>query len=147
MKTFAKDPDNYFTNLILAQYYIDQREFEKAADYAGINDGTKITIEMHPWKLLIFGQYYGYSGDTTKAEECLKILHQQRQGISIESIYIYISLGKYDEVLSIMEEGFNLDIRPAYLVQLKTCPNLDPLRDNPRFIRLLDKMKFDEYKH
>ena len=77
------------------------------------------------------------------------MLYQQRQGMlvfSIESVYIYISLGKYDEALSIMEKGFNLDLIPAYLVGLKTHPSLDPIRDNPRFIRLLDKMKFDEYK-
>ncbi len=150
MKTFAIDPDYYGTKVMLALYYIDKREFEKAADYAGITDSTKITIDTHSWRLLVFGTYYGYSGDTAKVEECLKILHQQRQGMSlysVESVYIYISLGKYDEALNIMNEGFNLDIRPAYLVQLKTLPHLDPLRDNPRFIRLLDKMKFDEYKN
>jgi hypothetical protein len=66
---------------------------------------------------------------------------------SIESTWIYISLGKYDEALNIFEEEFNRDVKPFGLVTLKTNHFYDPLRDNPRFIRLLDEMKFDEYKN
>jgi tetratricopeptide (TPR) repeat protein len=149
MKIIELDPDGFVGKLILSFYYIEKREFEKAADYAGITDSTRITIDTDPLSLLAFGIYYGYSGNTAKAEECLKILHQQRQGMSVysvEIIWIYISLGRYDEALNIMEEAFNLDIKPAYLIGLKTQPFYDPLRDNPRFIRLLEQMKFDEYK-
>ena len=148
MKTFVLDPDDYNTKYILAMYYIDKREFEKAAVYAGVSDSTEITIDTPYWTLVLFGSYYGYSGNTAKAEECLDILNKQRLGMSrfpFQLAWIYISLGKYDEALNIIEEGFNLDIKPFSLIGLKTHPVYDPIRDNPRFIRLLDEMKFDEF--
>jgi TolB-like protein len=150
MKRFVLHPDDYYTKSMLAMYYIDQREFEKAAVYAGISDSTEITIDTPSWMLILYGYYYGYAGNTAKAEECLNILNQQRlgmSGFSVESTWIYISLGKYDEALNIFEEEFSKDIKPFSLVTLKTHPVFDPLRDNPRFICLLDAMKFDEYKY
>ena len=149
MKTFVLDPDDYGTKYMLAMYYIDKREFEKAAVYAGVSDSTEITIDSPSWVLGIIGSYYGYTGNTAKAEECLNILNHKRMGMSVFSsalTWIYISLGKYDEALNILEEEFNRDKKPFSLVTLKTHPFYDPLRNNPRFIRLLDEMKFDEFK-
>jgi TolB-like protein len=150
MKTIVLYPDDYRTKYILAMYYIDKREFENAAVYLGVSDSTEIRPDTPYWTLVLFGSYYGYSGNMAKAEECLNILNQQRLGMSefsVESAWIYISLGKYDEALNIIEEGFNLDIKPFLLIGLKTHPVYDPLRDNPRFIHILDEMKFDEYKN
>lgn len=51
---------------------------------------------------------------------------------------VYVSLGEQDEAWAMLERAF--DLRSPWLVHLMRNPIFDPLRDDPRFQDLLEKM-------
>ncbi|MCA1624124.1 MAG: hypothetical protein LC778_10055, partial [Acidobacteria bacterium] len=55
---------------------------------------------------------------------------------------IYNGLGEQDEALAWLERGF--EQRDTRMTFLKIDPKLNNLRHEPRFIDLIQKMKFDE---
>ena len=55
---------------------------------------------------------------------------------------IYANLGEIDRALDWLERSY--DARGFWLVALRTDPAFDPMRSNPRFDELLDRLDFPE---
>lgn len=91
------------------------------------------------------GYAYAMSGQRAEAEEIIKELKEGRQGRPIYSYfiaYIYIGLGEIDTAFEWLERAY-LEHAPD-LFQIKTFPEFDFLRDDPRFQDLLQRMNFPE---
>ena len=79
-------------------------------------------------------------------EEALKILDQLKQQSKQEYVTpypmarAYLRLGRKEEALEWLEKG--LATYDGDIMQLKVDPDLDPLRSDPRFQDLLQRMKF-----
>ena len=87
---------------------------------------------------------YGYAraGEKARAKtELDKTLKEE----GIRSPYwlaiAYTGLGNFNDALTQLEVGY--EIREIGMVGIKLTPELDPLRNEPRFKALLKKMNFD----
>ena len=56
--------------------------------------------------------------------------------------FLQAELGNLDEAFRWLDEAYGL--RDSYLLWIKTSPDYDPLRSDPRFQDLLRRMNFPE---
>jgi len=83
------------------------------------------------------------SGNLDEAQKLLAQLMARSKKQDVSPFYIaivYVALGKKDLAMNWLENAF-VD-RSNGLVFLKVEPELDPLRANPRFIALPQKLNF-----
>jgi hypothetical protein len=91
----------------------------------------------------LLGYAQARSGKRGNANKLLGELIQRshRQDVPASSIaLIYIGLGKRDRSLEWLDKAYQ--DRSSYMVFIKTDPLLDPLRSEPRFGALLQRMGF-----
>jgi DNA-binding winged helix-turn-helix (wHTH) protein/TolB-like protein/lipoprotein NlpI len=89
----------------------------------------------------LVGYAQARSGNTVKARELLEQLtrRSRRENVPAYSIAIvYLGLGERDKALEWLDNASQ--DRSTYLVYAKTDPLLDPLRSDPRFAALLQRM-------
>jgi hypothetical protein len=55
---------------------------------------------------------------------------------------VYVGLGEKDQAFALLEKGYAE--RDPYLTYLKVEPALDPLRSDPRFQQLLQRVGFTQ---
>jgi serine/threonine-protein kinase len=85
------------------------------------------------------------SGQRAEAEHALaQAIDEGERGYVLPSnvVWALMALGDRDGAFRWLERG--LDERDYSMLQLKTYPNYDPLRGDPRFQALLRRMKFPE---
>ena len=84
----------------------------------------------------------GRMGEARKALDNLRSLSKMRYITPFSFAIAYIGLGEHDEALQWLEKATK--DRDYTIRSLKVTPFFDPLRSDPRFQALLDKMKFPE---
>jgi DNA-binding winged helix-turn-helix (wHTH) protein/TolB-like protein/Flp pilus assembly protein TadD len=108
------------------------REFQLAKDLAGPD----------PYLDGLLGYAYALSGSTSKAHKLLEDLTEQHaRGKFVPSFsmaLISIGLGDRNQALEWLSKSYS--DRSCYMVFAKTDPLLDPLRSDPRFQALLNRM-------
>jgi serine/threonine protein kinase/tetratricopeptide (TPR) repeat protein len=99
--------------------------------------------ELTPWILSSVGYTYAVAGRTEEAEKIIADLQDSSRlpylsnyGIAV----IYVGLRKDEEAIDWLERAF--EEREDALTSIKVNPRLDPLRSNPRFEKLVQKMAF-----
>ena len=53
----------------------------------------------------------------------------------------YIGLGNFNDALTELEQAY--DMKEIFIIELKVVPELDPLRNEPRFKALLKKVNLE----
>jgi tetratricopeptide (TPR) repeat protein len=140
-KTLEIDPNFHWAHEVLAKSYLQKglyeeaiSEFQKALTLSGGSEG---------W-LGELAHAFAVSG---RKEEALKILHEllerskQKYVPKYEIALIYTALGERDQAFEFLDESYNE--RSSALVTIKMEPRYDPLRSDPRFITLLEKMRLE----
>ncbi|NIM52940.1 MAG: tetratricopeptide repeat protein [Gemmatimonadales bacterium] len=95
----------------------------------------------HPWSLANLAQTYAASGSEAQAEAIYDELVARSRGEYVPPAtlaFVGAALGRKDEAFEWLERAY--EERDALLVWLKILPPYDPLRDDPRFDVLLEKM-------
>jgi tetratricopeptide (TPR) repeat protein len=95
-----------------------------------------------PAVLAFLGHIYAVSGQQTKAQTVATQLEELRKTRYVSSLYIalvYTGLGQKDKAFKWLNEAY--DERCDYLVYLPTEPLADPLRHDPRFDELLQRLR------
>jgi TolB-like protein/Tfp pilus assembly protein PilF len=137
-KTLEMDPDFYYAHWNLGQALeLKGRTDEAIAEYkkaSALNDD--------PLPLALLGRLYGRIG---RKDEALKILNRL-QGVAKEryvSRYnfavIQMGLGQKDEAIRLLEEAYE-DHNGYDIAFIKTDRLLSPLRNEPRFQALVEKV-------
>jgi TolB-like protein/Tfp pilus assembly protein PilF len=137
-KTLEMEPDFYYAHWGLGQVLemkgmIDEAiaEYEKAAQ---LNDD--------PLPLGLLAHLYAKIGKTDKAREILVRLRQiatQRYVAPYTFALIHLGLGEKDQALQFLERDY--EDRDGYNIALvKVDPFLDPLRGDPRFEALVQRV-------
>jgi tetratricopeptide (TPR) repeat protein len=102
---------------------------------------VKLGNEEPPF-IAALGLYCGRSGNTTRANEILNSLLDRSRKESISPFWIavvYLGLGQIDKMFEWFDKA--LEKHDSNLLYL-FAPPFDPIRDDPRFIALRNKMGF-----
>jgi tetratricopeptide (TPR) repeat protein len=94
-----------------------------------------------PALLALLGHLYAVSGQKAAAEGIIAQLRQISTERYVPSLYvaeIYTGLGDKDQAFAWLDKAFAE--RCEYLVYLPTEPMADPLRNDPRFAALLERL-------
>lgn len=94
-----------------------------------------------PHALGHLGNAYARMGKVTEAQVTISKLegHVQKSGIGrYEIALVYAGLGENDEAFAWLEKSY--DSRDKGLTYLKIDPCIDPLRSDPRFVRLVERV-------
>jgi adenylate cyclase len=80
--------------------------------------------------------------------EARRLFNEIKEGDALGNLFnfeianIYYALDDHDAMYKYLNRSF--DKKEFWLISIKVDPGLDPLRDDPRFQRLVDKMDFPE---
>jgi serine/threonine-protein kinase len=105
-----------------------------------LDEGRAIAGDL-PTILAAMGQLNGYAGNRSRACEMLARLEELSKTRYIATTCfatVHIGLGEFDRALDYLEAA--CERREAALPSLKVHPQFDPLRDEPRFQALLQRI-------
>src|SRR5213594_170793 len=137
-KTLEMDPGYYFAYLVLGQVL----EATGARD-ASIAECQKAqALNDDPSVLGVLARAYGLSGNKMEAEKILdqlKKLSQERYVSAYSFALTYLGLGDKEEALRWLEQSYQ-DRAGSDIGFIRVDPLLDPLRGDPRFEALAEKI-------
>jgi TolB-like protein/Flp pilus assembly protein TadD len=137
-KTLELDPQYYFARLMLGQALEAKGDRDMA-----IGEYQKArALNDDPSLLGLLGHAYAASGNKTDAVKILdqlKELSKQRYVAVYSFALIYLGLGDKEEALRWLEQSYQ-DRAGADVGWIKVDPLLDPLRGDPRFEALAEKI-------
>ncbi|HSP13559.1 MAG TPA: winged helix-turn-helix domain-containing protein [Thermoanaerobaculia bacterium] len=104
-------------------------------------DHARILLHNSPEILSLIGYTYAVSGRTAEARQMLEELHRSSRQRYISPYHIamiHAGLGERDEAFQWLEKAY--DDREGRLTILRFAPEFAPLRSDPRFTKLLQRM-------
>jgi tetratricopeptide (TPR) repeat protein len=127
---------------LLAFLHVGMGEVDKALELLE-QARMEIGDDLKGWSQL--GYTYGVAGRRAEAEECLRKLTmlQEREPdaeLSLDFSTVYQGLGDFDKAIQYMSEA--VDRRLGGVIFIRTHPGWDPLRTDPRFKELLNRIGF-----
>ncbi|MEE8383113.1 MAG: tetratricopeptide repeat protein, partial [Thermodesulfobacteriota bacterium] len=138
-KFLVTHPDSNLALWYLATTYTAQGRYQKAIDT--FHKRTAATNTN--WAL---GYAYGLSGNRKEALRILNSQLEKKEKQYVPSFMIsaiHLGLGEKEIALDWLERGYNTEgANPMFLIEMKIGSLFDPLRDEPRFKDLLNKLGF-----
>jgi TolB-like protein/Flp pilus assembly protein TadD len=137
-KTLEMDRGYYFARVILGQAL----EMKGARDSAIAEYQEARALNDDPSVLGLLAHIYAVSGNKTEALkilEQLKELSKQRYVAAYSSGLVYLGLGDKEEALRWLEKSYQ-DRAGSDIGYIRVDPLLDPLRGDPRFEALAEKI-------
>jgi TolB-like protein/Flp pilus assembly protein TadD len=137
-KTIEMDPGYYFAHSNLAQ----------ALEMKGDRDGAIAEYQKaralndDPGVLGYLARLYGLGGNKTETEKILdqlKEVSKQRYVSDYSFALVYLGLGEKEEALRWLEQSYR-DRAGSDVTWIRVDPLLDPLRSDPRFEALAEKI-------
>jgi tetratricopeptide (TPR) repeat protein len=141
-KVLELDPSFGLTYLYLALAQVARGDFEEATS---VLETVKRLGPEEPDPIALLGYTFALTGRRREAEEALeelKALSKRRYVSAFPIAWVYVGLGDKDRAFAWLEKAY-LE-RAGRLTYLKVLRAFDPLRSDPRFQRLLDRMRFPE---
>lgn len=89
------------------------------------------------------GHALGLAGEDALAKEMADYYTQMAKSRylpQMQRAFIHIGIGEYDEAITLLEEAY--EEKSWFLIFMAVEPWLDPLRGNPRFKALQQKMNY-----
>ena len=118
--------------------YLAKGEYQKAiAEYRLATAGS----QNDPVRLVGLARAYALSGKKREAEHILERIGTAAKDHYVSPYFfaqIHTALGQKDQALSWLEKAY--EVGDFYLSHLKVDETLDPLRSDPRFAKLLQRM-------
>ena len=133
-------------NFVPAHFWIGQA-YEQKGLYPEAVDAFKNAVTLSresTYTLASLAHGYASAGDKARAREILSRLRELSKAKYVsayEIAEVYISLGEIESAFEWLEKAY--EERSRALVFLKVEPRLDPIRSDPRFKTLLDKMNLE----
>ncbi len=136
------DPDFPHSHLILSAFYEKTGDFDRALAHLAHADRVQQTPSPY---MGFIGRIYALAGRQTEARSILSQLMERRAREFVPAnalAYIYLGLGEYEEALRWLQMAY--EEHNVVLIMLKEHWAYDPLRSDPRFKAILDRMDFPE---
>jgi TolB-like protein/Tfp pilus assembly protein PilF len=137
-KTLEMDPGYYYGHVNLGQAL----ELKGARDAAIAEYQKARELNDDPYILGLLARCYGLSGNKTEAKKILNQLQEiskQRYVAAYTFALTYIGLGEKEESLRWLEQAYQ-DRAGNDIGWIRVDPLLDPLRSDPRFEALAEKI-------
>ncbi|MCG6955944.1 MAG: tetratricopeptide repeat protein [Gemmatimonadetes bacterium] len=132
------NPTSWHANQILGMAYRLNADYSEAIEALE----TAITVAgRHPWSVMELGLTYLASGRTSQGEAIYDELSSRwsREYVPPTNLsFLSGALGRVDEAFQWLERAY--DERDTLMTWVKLLPHFDPLRDDPRYSRVLEKM-------
>lgn len=136
-ETIEIDPTFYLAHGILGTVYAQLGDYEEAAKELK----EAVSLSKDPEVYAELGHVYALQNKRDEAEILLKEtkdISRQKYVTPFGIAITYAGLGEFDEAFKWLEKAYK--DRNNWLVWLKADPRLDPLRDDPRFTSLLQRV-------
>jgi tetratricopeptide (TPR) repeat protein len=137
-KVIEMDPDFYVTHFLLGRVYVHSGNHEagiQALETAlHLTDGSDQVRTLVAWG-------YAVAGDADRAREMVEALGGRGARTAASPYYmtfVSTALGEIDQAFAWLEEAY--EQRDPRLLFLSIDPELDPLRSDPRFKNMLDRI-------
>jgi len=135
IKTLEIDPNDPWVHSYLGRAYKEMGWYSKAIEES--KQALSLIGKNEAEILSNLGNVYAVSGNREKALEIINVLFEQSKQKYIPSKLIadvYVGLGEKDKAFEWLEKAFQeRDIEPV-------SPLLDPIREDPRFTDILQRM-------
>jgi serine/threonine-protein kinase len=141
-KVLELDPGFGLTYLYLALAQVGRSDFAEATS---VLETLKRLGPGEPDPIALLGYTFALTGRRREAEgalEELRALSKRRYVSAFPIAWVYMGLGDKDRAFEWLEKAY-LE-RAGRLTYLNVLRAFDPLRSDPRFQRLLDRMRFPE---
>ena len=134
----AMDPNHYQAYWTLGHTYAASGRFAEAI---AASEKAVALSDRVPGALGILGLVYGLAGrkdDATKVLNELLELNKQRYVTPASLVNVYIGLGDKEQAFFWLEKAY--EERSNYVAYLNVFPIADPLRSDPRFTNLVQRV-------
>lgn len=130
--------DNLPTHFYFGLVCIHKNDFDGAIKHLKI--ATKLG---DAGSLVALAYAYAMAGDKTRLKSTLEQFnhHPARGHVPYRLAAVYVALGDKEKAIKLIEKDYRQ--RSNWLDWLKVDPAMDPLRQEPRFIQLMHKLKLD----
>lgn len=136
-KAIRMEPDFYLSYIFCGQAYTQEGQYSEAIKAFE----TARMLDEAPVVLGFLGHAYALAGEQNKAVEVLDLLtnlKKQRYVPAYSLAIVNTALGNEDQAFHWLEKAYQ--DKNEWVGWIKVCPELDSLRDDPRFIQLLERM-------
>ncbi|HST29794.1 MAG TPA: tetratricopeptide repeat protein [Chthoniobacterales bacterium] len=140
-KTLEMDPNFVYASVSLAQDYDQSGRYEEAL--AELNRARPISRDWS-WITAEMGYVEARMGKRSEAQKIIQELNDRATREYIDPgliAYVYIGLNDTDQAIAWLERGY--EERSGLMAWLQIEPHFDPLRADPRFISLVQRMGLD----
>ena len=134
----ARDPSFEAAHAYLGQAYLEKKRYAEAiqelATAVELSNGS-------PVEEAELGNAYGSAGETTKAKTILLQLQQAGGDTHVspaDLALVYVGLKDNERAIELLTQAYAE--RSMRMVQIKVDPRYDPLRGDPRFQALVDRL-------
>jgi len=137
-RVIAQDPNHYQAHMIMGRAYAAKGRLEEAIVTL---ERATVLSKRSSGALGFLGMAYGLAGRKDEARKVLhELLKQNRRGYvpPVAVANVYTGLGARDQAFDWLEKAYQE--RSYYLAYLKVSPAADPLRTDPRFDDLLQRI-------
>jgi serine/threonine protein kinase/tetratricopeptide (TPR) repeat protein len=142
LKSVERDPASVYNTMWLGVVSAEGGQYEEGVKY--LERASQVN-EEYAFPFSHLGWAYAQMGEREKALDLIARLESLAARAYVPPtaiILIYIALGEIDKAFDHFEEAFR--VRDAFLVWTKVAPSIDPVRPDPRFQALIEKMGFPE---
>ncbi|MFM9904761.1 MAG: winged helix-turn-helix domain-containing tetratricopeptide repeat protein [Pyrinomonadaceae bacterium] len=127
-----------------ARYYLGSALVHSGKSKEAVTEFEKL-VQAQPIQQFygLLGYCYGVSGEATKARRILKELDRMEKESYISPYIraiVHTGLGEKDKALEMLQRA--LDQNAAWLVWLNADPFFSSLRNEPKFLRIIQELKF-----
>lgn len=137
-RTLELDPTSWLVNSYLGELYLETGENAKAIKYlekaASLSPGN-----LNPYAKLAYG--YARTGNKKAADEMLEeLIHNTEtdNSFSFQISLVFTALNDKDRAFEWMNKAFQH--HHDFMLDLKSDPKLDPMRDDSRYQEFVEKM-------
>lgn len=138
-KALALDPNFPIAHAKLGRILVQQGKYDEAIAEYKLSFSLMGRTSQYLGEL---GHAYALSGNRAEALKVLQELKEMSSGqyvSPLDFVFINIGLGDKEKALEYLEKAYQE--RSTWLMWIKVDPRFDPLRSDPRFADLLQRMK------